>query len=67
LGRRGLGRETGGVGRPAAREHLPLHLVDLPFQPLQALIRRRRLSLSDCARGNQQEAGDGRDRAELKQ
>ena len=40
-GRR-FGREAGGVGRPAAREDLPLDLLNLPLEPVEALLRRRR-------------------------
>ena len=46
LGRRGIVGETGGVGGPALGEHLPLHLLNLLLEPVEALLgSRRRLAL----------------------
>ena len=46
--RRRLAREARRVGRTPARKDLTLHLLDLPFEPLDALIGSRRLALREC-------------------
>ena len=55
LGGGGIVGEARGVGRPALRENLALHLLDLPLEPVDPLLGRwRRLALRD---------GGGRQRA----
>ena len=56
LGRRGIVGEAGGVGRTAAREDLALHLLDLPFEPLDALLGSGRLALRHGSRRKKREA-----------
>ena len=57
LGGRGLIREAGRLGRPAFRKDLALHLIDLPLEPLEALLGRRRLALGE-RRGGRERKGD---------
>jgi len=56
LGGRGIARETGGVGRTTAWKHLALHLLDLPFEPLDSLFGRDRLALRNGSRRKKREA-----------
>ena len=51
LGRRRLVGKAGGVRRPAARKHLALDLLDLPFEALEALLGRRRRALRPAPPG----------------
>jgi ABC-type sulfate/molybdate transport systems ATPase subunit len=58
LSRRRIVGESGGVGGPALGEDLPLHLLNLPFEAVDALLRRRlRLTLCECHRRNQSDRG----------
>src|SRR6185369_12946446 len=59
--------EAGGVGRAALREDLPLHLLDLPFETVEPLLRSWRRALGRGRRrrherrcGERREGGDGR-------
>jgi len=54
--------ETGGIGRTALGEDLPLHLLDLLFEPVEALLGAgRRLPLGLHRSGHQDESRAGRE------
>ena len=57
LGRRGLVREAGGVRRAALGEDLALDLIDLPLQPVEALLGSRRLALGERRGGRKRDCG----------
>ena len=55
-------RKAGGVGRPAFGEDLPLHLLHLPFQAVDPLLRRRRrLPLGKGGRRHERHGGARRE------
>ena len=63
LRRRRFIRKARSVGRTAAGKDLPLHLLQLPFEPFDALLRRWLLALRKRRGGrNEGDCGDGRQR-----